>query len=294
MRTGPPTTPGIAAPGIAVLKSHDIAPINQALAGFVATCPEHITTYDLGGSTSNSRGIIDRIMASPPRLIVAIGPLAAQVAKAEVRGVPVVFAMVRNPRKSGLEGDNIAGISLDVPIEAQLAMYKALLPTLRVIGVIYDPEKTGALVKEAGDVAEKFGLRFLAVPVAAQTEVPAALRGLLGKVDALWMLPDDTVITPESLTFFLLTAFKQNLPVLTISDAFVEAGALAALSPDYTDVGRQACQLSREIESGQRRPAQASIVPPAKVNIAINLQTAKQLGLILPPDMVQSASKVYR
>ena len=137
-----------------MLKSHDIAPINQALAGFVATCPEHITTYDLGGSTSNSRGIIDRIMASPPRLIVAIGPLAAQVAKAEVRGVPVVFAMVRNPRKSGLEGDNIAGISLDVPIEAQLAMYKALLPTLRVIGVIYDPEKTGTLVKEAGDVAE--------------------------------------------------------------------------------------------------------------------------------------------
>ncbi len=289
MRTGPPR-----AQGIAVLKSHDIAPINQALAGFVATCPEPITTYDLGGSTSNSRGIIDRIMASPPRLIVAIGPLAAQVARAEVRGVPVVFAMVRNPRKSGLEGDNIAGISLDVPIEAQLAMYRALLPTIRVIGVIYDPEKTGTLVKEAAEMAERFGLRFLATPVASQTEVPAALRSLLGKVDALWMLPDDTVITPESLTFFLLTAFKQNLPVLTISDAFVEAGALAALSPDYTDVGRQACQLSREIESGQRRPAQASIVPPTKVNIALNLQTARQLGLILPPEMVQSASKVYQ
>jgi putative ABC transport system substrate-binding protein len=281
VRTGPPRVQGIA-----VLKSHDIAPINQALAGFVATCPEPITTYDLGGSTSNARGIIDSIMASPPRLIVAIGPMAAQVARAEVRGVPVVFAMVRNPRKSGLEGDNIAGISLDVPIEAQLAMYRALLPTIRVIGVIYDPEKTGTLVKEAAEMAERFGLRFLATPVASQTEVPAALRSLLGKVDALWMLPDDTVITPESLTFFLLTAFKQNLPVLTISDAFVEAGALAALSPDYTDVGRQACQLSREIESGQRHPAQASIVPPSKVNIALNLQTARQLGLILPPDKV--------
>jgi putative ABC transport system substrate-binding protein len=294
VRTGPPKAPGTVAQGIAVLKSHDIAPINQALAGFVATCPEPITTYDLGGSTSNSRGIIDRIMASPPRLIVAIRPLAAQVARAEVRGVPVVFAMVRNPRKSGLEGDNIAGISLDVPIEAQLAMYRALLPTIRVIGVIYDPEKTGTLVKEAAEMAERFGLRFLATPVASQTEVPAALRSLLGKVDALWMLPDDTVITPESLTFFLLTAFKQNLPVLTVSDAFVEAGALAALSPDYTDVGRQACQLSREIESGQRHPAQASIVPPTKVNIALNLQTARQLGLILPPEMVQSASKVYQ
>jgi putative ABC transport system substrate-binding protein len=289
VRTGPPK-----AQGIAVLKSYDIAPINQALAGFVAACPEPITTYDLGGSTSDTRGIIGRIMAAPPKLILAIGPQAAQVAKAEVHGIPVVFLLVRNPRKYGLEGDNIAGISLDVPIEEQLAMYKSLLPTLRVLGVIYDPEKTGALVKEAGEVAGKFGLRFLAAPVASQTEVPAALRSLLGKVDALWLLPDDTVVTPESLTFFLLTAFKQNLPVLTISDAFVEAGALASLSADYTDVGRQACQLSREIESGRLPPAQASIVPPTKVNITINLQTASQLGLVLPPGVVQSASKVYR
>jgi len=102
------------------------------------------------------------------------------------------------------------------------------------------------------------------------------------------------VVSPEPLTFFLLTAFKQNLPVLTISDAFVEAGTLASLSPDYTDVGRQACQLSREIESGRLHPAPASIVPPTKVNITINLQTAGQLGLVLPQGVVQSASKVYR
>ena len=106
-------------------------------------------------------------------------------------------------------------------------------------------------------MAERFGLRFFAVPVASQPEVPAAMRNLLGKVDALWMLPDETVVTSESLTFLLLTAFKHNLPVLTMSDAFVEAGALVALSADYTDAGRQACQLAREIENGRlprRRP----------------------------------------
>ena len=173
-------------------------------------------------------------------------------------------------------------------------MYRSLVPTLQVIGVIYDPEKTGALVKEAGEVAERFGLRVFAAPVASQAEVPAAMRNLLGKVDALWMLPDETVVTSESLTFLLLTAFKHNLPVLTMSDAFVEAGALVALSADYTDAGRQACQLAREIENGRLPAAQASIVPPTKVNMAINLQTAGQLGLVLPPEIVQSASKVYR
>jgi putative ABC transport system substrate-binding protein len=79
----------------------------------------------------------------------------------------VVFLLVRNPRKYGLEGENIAGISLDVPFGAQLAMYRSLVPTLQVIGVIYDPEKTGALVKEAGEAAERSGGRLFAVPVAA-------------------------------------------------------------------------------------------------------------------------------
>ena len=91
-------------------------------------------------------------------------------------------------------------------------MYRALVPTLQVIGVIYDPEKTGTLVKEAGEVAERFGLRFLAAPVASQTEVPAALRSLLGKVDALWMLPDETVVTSESLTFLLLRRLSITSP----------------------------------------------------------------------------------
>src|SRR5207249_10401627 len=103
---------------------------------------------------------------------------------------------------------------------AQLAMYKSLLPTLQVLGVIYDPEKTGALVKEAGEVAGKFGLRFLATPVASQTEVPAALRSLLGKVDALWLLPDDTVVTPESLTdVFSLTPRSRAVWAIGWSDS---------------------------------------------------------------------------
>src|SRR5262244_2818484 len=68
------------AQGIAVLKSHDLEPFNQALAGFVAACPMHITAYDLRGTKKEESSIIQRLTAAKPRLIVAIGPLAAQVA----------------------------------------------------------------------------------------------------------------------------------------------------------------------------------------------------------------------
>jgi putative ABC transport system substrate-binding protein len=282
------------AQGIVILKSHDLEPFNQAMAGFVAACPMHITEYDLRGTKKEESSIIQRLTAAKPRLIVAIGPLAAQVARENLRDVPMIFVMVSNPPKHGLQGANLAGVSLDIPVQTQLARYKALVPTLKTLGVIYDPTKTGAMVEEARGTVATLGFQLLGAPVSTPKEVPAALRSLLGKIDALWMVPDDTVVTPESFKFLLLTAFENNLPFVTVSDIFVEAGALASLSPDYTDVGRQGCQLATDLESGRLRLAEAMVVPPAKVNLAINLKTASKIGLTLPSEIIQSANKVYR
>jgi putative ABC transport system substrate-binding protein len=282
------------AQGIAVLKSHDIEPFNQALAGFVAACNHPLTVYDLRGSDKRKDRIIKQIMDTKPRLVLAIGALATQVAQEAVRDVPVVFSMVPNPRQHGSGRANIAGISLDIPIETQFTTYKLLVPKLRTLGTIYDPEKTGTMINEARGVAEKLGLRLLDAPATSPKAVPAALRSLLGKIDALWMVPDDTVVTPESFKLLLLEAFENNLPFLTVSDIFVEVGALASLSPDYTDVGRQACQLVREIDSGRLSPRRVEVVPPEKVNLAINLKTASKIGLMLSPESIQAATKVYR
>lgn len=284
----------VQAQSIAILKSHDIEPFNQTIEGFVSACNNQITEYNLDGKKERGFVIIKRLMETRPRLILAIGALAAQVAKEQVKGIPVVFAMVPNPYKYGLEGANIAGISLDIPIETQLTMYKSLLPNLQALGVIYDSAKTGPMVAEAHKVAKTLGLQLQAVPVTSEKAVPGALRNLLGKIDALWMLPDDTVITPESFQFLLLKTFENHLPFLAVSDIFVEVGALASLSPDYTDVGRQSCQLVSKIESSQLNLAEVNIFPPAKVNLAINLKTADIIGLRLPSAVVQSASKVYR
>ena len=279
---------------IVVLKSHNLEPFNQAIAGFVAACPTRITEYDLRGTKKEESSIIQRLTTAKPRLIVAIGPLAAQVAREHLPDIPLIFVMVSNPPKHGLHGANLAGVSLDIPVQTQLAMYKSLVPALKTLGVIYDPAKTGTMVLEARGIVATLGLQLLAAPVSTPKEVPAALRSLLGKIEALWMVPDDTVVTPESFKFLLLTALENNLPFVTVSDIFVEAGALASLSPDYTDVGRQGCQLATDLASGRLRPADAMVVPPAKVNLAINLKTADKIGLRLPPEVIQSADKVYR
>lgn len=284
----------VVAQAIAVIKSHDIEPFNQALAGFTAACNNRITEHDLRGNSKLAKRIIRGIKQAKPKLVLAIGSLAAQAVQEDVQDIPVIFVMVPNPHKYGLTGDNIAGISLDIPAATQFTAYKSLVPTIRTFGVIYDPDKTGTMITQAHTAAGQLGLRLLAVPVTSSKEVPAALRTMLGKIDALWMVPDETVVTPESFKFLLVEAFENNLPFLVVSDIFVEVGALAALSPDYTDLGRQGCQLARAIESGQLHTAAVNVFPPAKVNLAINLKTASKIGLTLPSEIVQSASKVYR
>lgn len=279
---------------IAVIKSHDIAPFNQALEGFAAACDYPTIEYDLGGNTRRKKRILRDIMETKPKFILAIGTLAAKMAKEGIRDIPVVFFMVPNPQKYGLGSGNTTGISLDIPVEQQFNTYRSLLPNLSDIGVIYDPKKTGFLVEEAETVANKLGLTVQAYPVASEKEVPTAMRQLQGKINAFWMLPDETVVTPDSFRFLLLTTFENNIPFLATSDIFVEVGALAALSPDYTDVGRQACQLMQELARGQLSLADSHVLPPAKVNLTLNLKTASKIGLTLPSAMIQAASKVYR
>jgi putative tryptophan/tyrosine transport system substrate-binding protein len=284
----------VAAQGIALLKSQNLDPFNQAVNGFTTACHERVTQYDLHGSKSEATAIVREVLAAKPRLIVAIGALAAQVAKEEATETPIVFFMVPRPRSYGLQGDNIAGIALDIPVEVQLAIYKSLMPAVKTIGVVFDPEKTKTLVTEAEDVGKKLGVQVLASPVTSQKDVPTALRNIVDKIDLLWMVPDDTVMTPESFQFFLLTAFEHNLPFVAVSDIFVKVGALASLSPDYTDVGRQGCQLVTEIEKNRQRLSEIDVVPPSKVDLTINLKTASKIGLTLPARVVETAHRVYR
>ena len=285
---------GVRAQKITVVKSHDLEPFNQALAGFVASCDRRITEYDLKGSTRRKRSILKGIRSDKPQLVLAIGALAAQLLKDEAPDLPIVYVMVPNPQKYSLQGANIAGISLDIPIATQFERYRQLVPSLHTLGVIYDPAKTGAIVDEASAVASDMGLQLRKVAVDSQKAVPAALRGLIGKIDALWMLPDNTVVTPDSFSYLLLTAFEHHLPFLAASDIFVEVGAFAALSPDYADLGRQACQLTKAIEDGRLSLAQVDVVPPTKINLAINLKTASKIGLRLGSEIIKSADKVYR
>jgi putative tryptophan/tyrosine transport system substrate-binding protein len=279
---------------IAVLKSASIAAYNQAIDGFKAALPDAVTfnEYDMQGDIARGRRQAQRIRASNAALVLAVGTKAALVAKLELVAIPVIFCMVLDPAQYRLNAPNMTGISLEVPIDRQFATVRTVLPNLRRIGVLYDPEKTTALVDEARQAAKALGLEMVARQVRSEKEVPATLRAIMPQIEALWLIPDSTVLTEDSLRFILGTTLDANVPVIGFSSELVRSGALLGLSVSYEDAGQQAGLLARKILYERAVPT-AAAVAPERVRLALNLKTAKFLGITIPPEVVDRADELY-
>lgn len=287
-------SPGLlSAAEIAILKSSDIAAYNQAVAGLRAELPGSVavTEYDMQGDVTRGRKLARKIRASDASLVVAIGLKAALVAKLEVVDVLLMYCMVLDPEKYDLRGPNITGIGLQIPIERQFSAMRSVLPKLKRIGVIYDPEKTGPLVEEARRWAKGLNLELVERRIRSEKELPDTLRALIAHIDALWLVPDSTVLTEDSLRFVLATGLDHNVPVIGFSSEFVRSGALIGLSVNPEDIGRQAGILVKKMLNGERNSS--FLVPPDRIRFALNLKTAKFLGLTIPPDIVARADEVF-
>jgi putative ABC transport system substrate-binding protein len=129
-------------------------------------------------------------------------------------------------------------------------------------------------------------------PVQAEKEMPTAVRAFLPTVEGLWLVPDSTVLTEDSMRFVLGTALDHNVPVIGFSTEFVRNGALAGLSINPEDIGRQAGVMAKKLLISPDR-TMPSAVSPDRVRLSVNLKTAKYLGIVLSPDVMGRADELY-
>jgi len=255
--------------------------------------------YDLDGQFEKGLKIARKIRTFNPDMVLAIGTTAALAAKKEIKDVPIVFCLVLNPVSSGLvesmesPDGNITGASLDIPLITQYKYAKLLIPDLKNIGVIYNPEETGKLVQNAAEVAKQDDLLLTARAIYSEREVSEALWDLVNKIDALWSVADGTVFGPQSTQYILLNTLRTGTPFIGLSPSFVKAGALMALSCDYYDIGKQAAGIANRILNGES-PEDIPISVPRKVSFHINLKTADHIGLQVSQDVIKLADEVIR
>ncbi len=288
---------------ITVVESRSIRAYDLALDGFASVMKEKgfrptFIRYVIDVDVNTPEELKGMIESTQSDIILALGTSAAKLVKDCNCGIPSVFSMVSEPAQSGLlnsggnGGTPMTGVCLDVPVDEQFASLLDVVPRARKIGVIYNPEESQFIVDAARKAANRMGLGLVAHPISSEAEVPEALTALRSRIDALWLVSDRTVLTTQSLQYVFLYAFQTNLPLMGLSEHFVKMGALLAVGPDYTDVGKQSGEFAAQILKG-RDPGELPIASPRKVQLSLNLRTAEIIGHRIPDGVVRKAASIY-
>lgn len=236
-------------PYILVVQSLGITPYNEAVAGFRAVL-----------EAAGIRGVYavlrvneadQAIRERKPDLVLAVGGEALRKVK-KYHHIPLVYLMVLNPRSIFSHEKNVVGVSMAVSPEKQLSAMRRVLPDARRIGVVYDPEKSGEFVRRAVVSAKALRMEIRAQEVASPREVPQTLHALKGAVDAIWMIPDTTVISPETAEAMMLFSLGNGIPVCAFSAKYLGMGALMSVEAGPFDMGRQAGEMAARILAGAK------------------------------------------
>jgi putative tryptophan/tyrosine transport system substrate-binding protein len=205
----------------------------------------------------------------PDAAIITLGPQAAMRAAREAPSLATVDCL------STQAGTGAQAVPAAIPLGQQLVWLRRLLPDARYIGVLYDPAQNSELVEALAAALRGAGLNPVLAPVATPAMLPAALARLSSSADALLAVPDTTIYKRETVKALLLFSFRHKLPLIGLSETWVQAGALYALDWDYRELGAFCGRLALRQLPGARA---AAPIPP-NLHIYVNQRSARLFRL---------------
>ena len=253
-------------------------------------------------------GKFDRLptlMADLARRRVAViatpaGNHATQVAKAATTAIPIIFGVSEDPVKLGLvesfarPGGNLTGINFFTSeLEAKrLALLHELVPKAVRIAVLVNPANaptSESQLRAISDAAHATGLQIQVLKASTRSEIEAAFATLRDRAEFLHVA-GDVFFTSRRVQLATLAA-TNRIPTSYPSREAVETGGLMAYAADRPDMYRQVGAYTGQILKGAK-PADLPVLQSTKFEFVINLQTARALGLDVPPTLLARADEV--
>jgi putative tryptophan/tyrosine transport system substrate-binding protein len=226
---------------ILVLQSLHEKGYDEAVRGVRRQCQASMRTVVLSDYVEAD---LTRILREEhPRLIIAVGDRALGLAEKQ-HSIPVLYMMALNPRAH----QRVSGVGMLLEPAKYLAVFDSL--NTRRVGVVYSASRSGAYVRKAQSVARRYGIDLVLREVRSEKESPAMLESLRGKVDAIWMLPDLTAVSPASTEAYFLFSQAERVPVVTFADVYLSMGGAVALAIDRFDIGKQLGEMAQSVLDG--------------------------------------------
>ncbi|HEX5078334.1 MAG TPA: ABC transporter substrate-binding protein [Geminicoccaceae bacterium] len=249
------------------------------------------------GNPATAAQIAQKFVGEAPDVIVPISTPSAQAVAAATKDIPIVFTAVTDPLGaklvSSLEhpGGNITGMTDLSPIGAHLDLVKEITPDVANLGVIYNPGEANSvtLLDLLRQEAPARGIAIVEAAAPRSSDVQAAAQSLVGKVDAIYVPTDNTVVT--ALEAIVGVGIDNQLPVYAGDTDSVPRGAIAALGFNYYDVGIQTGKIVARVLAGEA-PGSIPVQGVETTELYVNPGAAERMGVSLPEAVIARAKTV--
>ncbi len=222
----------------------------------------------------------------------------ACVAATEGTDIPIVFTAVTDPVTARIvdswdkPGGTVTGMSDWIEIDPQLEMILEIVPDIEKLGTVYNAGEVNSLVQvaELMGAASDFGIdSIVTAPVATTADVMTAAQSLVGRVDAIWVPTDNTVVSAFEAVVGVCE--DNQIPLFAADVSSAERGAIAAMGFSYYDSGKDACKLAIRILEGED-PANISVGRPGITGLGVNLPAADRMGVTIPQSILDRATVI--
>ena len=236
-------------------------------------------------------------------IVAAGGTPAILAAKNATSTIPIVFPAVSDPVALGIvaslarPGGNITGLTIRVPEFSgkRLELLKEVVPRARRVAVLGQEANTANALdfKEMQPAASALGLELHHIKVRSPNDLESAFSKMTGTVRATALLLQSSTLFFDNRKMIADLAVRSRLPAIYDARELAEAGILMSYGSDRFDLYRRAATYVDKILKGTK-PADLPVEQPKKFEFVINLKTAKQIGLTIPPNVLARADRVIR
>ena len=259
-----------------------------------------IELRNAAGHNDRLPALAEELLALKVDVIVTVNTPAAQAAQKATKTVPVVMMRVADPVRSGLvaslahPGGNITGLSFmpEALGPKGVELLHEMLPKIKRMAALYQGNNPGAviIIDEVQRKGAQLGLNFVRLPVKSEHDLAGAFdTAAKEKAEALFVM-DDGAMTERRRQILELAA-RQGLPVVSIYRDFAASGGLIAYGPNLDVVYRRAAVYVDKLIKGAPAPS-LPVEQPVNFYLAVNMKTAKALGLTIPPSILVRADEV--
>ena len=269
----------------------------------------HVEGQNITIEYRHAEGKFDRLPGFAAELIglkvdvlVGVTTNAVQAAKYATRTIPIVFVGVSDPIAAELvdslarPGGNLTGCTNIAPVLSgkRLELLKETVPKLSRVAVLWDPQSPGSVPqwKETELAATELGLRLFSMEASSVDEYEGAFKEAVKARSGALAVTLNPVSNSNQKPIAEL-ATKNRLPTMCARGDYVDNGCMMSYGPSYVAEGRDAARYVDKILKGTK-PADLPVEQPMKFELVINLMTASQIGLTIPPSVLYRADRVIK